>query len=191
MKNEKMVFSSRTYVYRGHPYAMATFTDFGPGEGLLQIYSDWGVFASKWNSTGKDTIEEFVLGCNDGYLTNNLEWWMRYGAVKKEGFTKLHKFMIECWPNLKAVISDEYFKSKQEVKVSEMAFELKSTQTALDNVMKRRDEYWSERCSYKARFDRAADCILVTSNFVLKGESEKAVTPFKEYLSQFVAEGMI
>jgi hypothetical protein len=107
MSERKRVYSSRTYCFSGHPYGYATFTDLAPGQGLLQIHSDWGVFHSYWNAIGERTIEHFVLSCDDAYLEDNFEYWMRFGHVKKEGFTLLHKFMIKCWPHLRKIILEE------------------------------------------------------------------------------------
>ena len=112
-EDEKRVYQSKTYYSSSHPYAYATFTDLAPGKGLLQIHSDWGVFHSYWGAMGQTTtIEDFVLQCDSAYITRNLEWWMRFGRVKKEGFTLLHKFMIECWPKLREIIIEEREKQK-------------------------------------------------------------------------------
>ena len=109
-EQRKRFYTSRTYYFGGHPYGYATFTDLCPGEGLLQVHSDWGVFHSYWNAIGKDnTIEKFVLSCDAGYLTRNFEYWMRFNRVKKDGFVLLHKFMIECWPHLRKVIEEYGF----------------------------------------------------------------------------------
>lgn len=111
MIDRKKVYTSRTYCFNDHPYAYATFTDLAPGQGLVQIHSDWGVFHSYWGAIGKDrTIEEFMLGCDVGYITHNFEYWLRFGNVKQTGFRLLYKFMLECWPKLREIIAEEWRK---------------------------------------------------------------------------------
>lgn len=108
--NEVNLIQSRTYIKRSHPYAYATFTDFEHGKGLLQIHSDWGVFHSYWRSTGCDRLEDFVLGCNNGYLANNFNYWIRFMQGKQVSTTYTDKMLLHCWPELKEIIQREHNK---------------------------------------------------------------------------------
>lgn len=108
MIDQKRVYASKMYCHHGEPFAYATCTNFGSKRGLIQIQSDWGVYSAYFGSMGSETIEEFVLNSSQSYLTDKLESQMRYMGMKKESFTKLHKFMIECWPQLRGVIQEEF-----------------------------------------------------------------------------------
>jgi len=96
------VLPSRTYLFKQHPFFYVTVTDFGKGMGLLQIFSDWGVFGHYWNAMGENTtIEQFLADSDDSYVKSKLLSWMNYTGVKKEGHEKLTKFMAQCWPRFK------------------------------------------------------------------------------------------
>jgi hypothetical protein len=101
-------YESKMYCVHEHPFAYATLTDFGPGQGLIQIHSDWGTYSNFWSSIGKDRkIAEFVIGLSPSYLETKLTWQMNYMGCKKEAYARLTKFMAQCWPRLKELIEKD------------------------------------------------------------------------------------
>lgn len=84
------------------PFAYATLTDFKPGQGLLQIHSDWGTYSAFWGAMGKDRkIKEFILDANESYIENNLAQTARQMGMKQVCFIRLTKLMSQCWPRLR------------------------------------------------------------------------------------------
>ena len=99
---------SRTYLKTSHPYAYATFTDREFGKGLLQIHSDWGIYHASWDSTGREHLEEFVLGVDSGYLSGCLSFWSNFMRPKAGAHNLLTNFLAHCWPELKEIIKTEF-----------------------------------------------------------------------------------
>lgn len=125
MSDPKPTYQSKMYCVHEHPFAYATLTDFGPGQGLLQIHSDWGTYSNFWGSMGERTIAEFVVETSPSYLEQKLTYQMNYMGVKKEAFGRLTKFMAQCWPRLKDEILKDLQSVDQSVKVSEIVETLK------------------------------------------------------------------
>lgn len=101
------IFNSKTYCKLSSPFAYATFTNFSKGKGLVTFYTDYGVFSSFWGAMGENTIEEFILSCDDYYLRNNLVHRLRYMGIKKANIDLVDCFLQECWPELKQIIEKE------------------------------------------------------------------------------------
>jgi hypothetical protein len=81
------------------PFAYVTFTNFDPGQGLMQIHSDWGTYSCFWGAMGKDrTIEQFVADCGADYIHGNLMMCVTYQSMKRDAKSRLDRFMIKCWP---------------------------------------------------------------------------------------------
>lgn len=108
MSDLKITYPTKIYCSHEYPFAYATLTDFGDGKGLLQIYSDWGNYASFWGAIGKDnTIADFLLSCSSDYIENNLSSSIAQSRLKKDGYGRLTKFMAHCWPRLRKLIANE------------------------------------------------------------------------------------
>lgn len=98
------IIESKTYVKRSHPFAYVTCTNFEKGKGMIQIYSDWGIYQSVWMGMGDKTIEQFVLSCDDGYLKDNFKYQMNYMGVKKKEMGRLDKFFETSWNDIKEIL---------------------------------------------------------------------------------------
>jgi len=106
-KELKSVYESKIYCVHEHPYAYATLTNFGDHKGLLQVYSDWGIYSGFWPSMRTDSLAEFLLEMDAGYLARNLDYKLKYMGMKKSAEALLMKFMVECWPRLRELIKKE------------------------------------------------------------------------------------
>jgi hypothetical protein len=93
-------FQSKTYLYRDHPYFYATLTDLEPGMGLLQIHSDWGTYSYFWPGMGDDTLAEFLASTEPSYVETKLSSMLGFMGMRKEAYSRLTKFMAQCWPRL-------------------------------------------------------------------------------------------
>ena len=82
------------------PFAYATLADFGPGQGLLQIHSDWGTYSYYWGSMGERSLREFLLDTSPSYVEGKLSSNMHSMGMKKQSFIRLARFMSQCWPRL-------------------------------------------------------------------------------------------
>lgn len=100
-----IMVDSVTYIKRSHPFAYVTLTDFEKGKGMIQIYSDWGIFQTVWMGMGSSDIKQFILSCDSGYIKKNLAVQMNYMGVKKACMGKLDRFMESSWDEIRSIIS--------------------------------------------------------------------------------------
>ena len=110
MKELKPSYKQTLYCIHSPFFAYAACTTFGNGCGLIQIHSDYGTYSNMWNAIGEGSLEEFVLGIDQGYFRTKLRTQLNYMGMKKENEKKLDSFIINCWPKLKEVIRAEYEK---------------------------------------------------------------------------------